>query len=142
MNNPSRSAWHAHADSDQPAPFPGDGIVRWVLQLPRLLRILLAGLLAVATTLAIFPVVDHLYVNVMFDPATVILPAFISAAAGALVYLAGWRLIVGTVGDLPPCRRAALFYLIFGAFILFLDVFLIVQGLSMVDWAAYAEGSV
>ncbi len=102
-----------------------------LLTLPRLLRIAIVLLLAIGTTLAIFPLVDRIYIQYFFASDTVILPSLVSAAVGALMYVSGWQLYVGTVGHTRPATRALWLYFAIGIAALLIDIGLIVQGISM-----------
>ena len=107
-----------------------------LLTLPRLLRIVIVLVLALATTLAVFPLVDRVYISYFMARETVIVPSLISAAAGAVMYLAGWRLYVGTVGSTRPATRALWLYLAVGSIALIIDIVLIIQGIMMLDSVA------
>ncbi len=100
-----------------------------VIRLPRALRVVIAALFALTTTLLLTPVIDLIYVDNFFDRSTVILPALISSALGLVVYVIGWRLIIGTVGETPAARPATLIYLLVGSLALALVIVLVVYGL-------------
>jgi hypothetical protein len=99
-----------------------------VLRLPRALRVLIAGVFALLTTLLLTPIIDLIYVNNFFNPSTVILPALVACSIGLVVYVIGWRLIIGTVGETLMVRPATLIYLIAGVLALALVVILVVYG--------------
>jgi amino acid transporter len=90
-------------------------IVERIVHLRRVTRIGLAALFALALTLALTPIVDRLYIDNFFNPATRGLPAMISTALGLVFYVVGWRLIIGYVGETPPARRAIFWYAALGA---------------------------
>jgi hypothetical protein len=103
-----------------PYPRAGDepawlSLAAQILKLPRLARILIAAIVALITALVASPVVDAIYLRYFYSPDTVIVPSLIAAALGLLMYVAGWRLIVGTVGDDSPISRSTLIYMAGGA---------------------------
>lgn len=87
-----------------------------ILMLPRFSRILLAGVFALATTLAISPIVDELYLQHFYSEATVVLPSLIAAAIGLVMYIIGWQLVVGTVGEDTEAKTAIVWYFVVGIF--------------------------
>lgn len=88
--------------------------VAGVVSLPRITRILIAGVFAVMTTLAVSPIVDEIYIRYLYSPSTVILPSFVSAGFGIVMYLVGWQLIVGVVGEAVEVRTAIVWYFVVG----------------------------
>jgi hypothetical protein len=100
-----------------------------VVNLPRLVRILLAAVFALSATLAVFPLVDYLYLSYMFTPDTRLLPSFVSAGIGVVTYLLGWWLIVGAAGSTPPSRPAVFWYVCVGVFLMLLVIVLSAFGL-------------
>lgn len=109
-SQPRRKNDHAPV-SDRAA---GGALLARILALPRMARIVIVALLALAAVLVASPVVDTVYLRYFYTPETVIVPSLVTAALGLLAYLAGWRLIVGTVGVQPESSRAAQVYLIAG----------------------------
>lgn len=103
-------------------------IVERVVQLPRAARIALAALFALALTLVITPLVDNLYVERFYDPATVGLPALVSTALGIVFYLVGWRQIIGYAGETPAARSSVFWYVVVGAAACALVIILVVFG--------------
>ncbi len=85
-----------------------------MLALPRLARILIAAIVALVTVLVASPVVDAIYLRYFYTPDTVIVPSLVAAGLGLLMYLVGWRLIVGTVGANSPISRGVLVYMVSG----------------------------
>jgi hypothetical protein len=65
-------------------------LVARILALPRLARVLLVGLFALAVTLSLSPLVDYIYIEYFFNMDTRILPALVSAAVGLGIYVLGW----------------------------------------------------
>ncbi|MDW8172598.1 MAG: hypothetical protein RML73_08950 [Anaerolineae bacterium] len=107
-----------------------------ILRLPRLTRILVVALVALLLVAAVFPLVDILYVNYFFATETIILPSLISVALGLIVYVWGWRSIVGTVGEpLEPTLSARVFVSL-ALLLILIDLVLILQGLAMTNWIA------
>lgn len=124
-----RPAFKSHLQEDFRRPFWNE-VVRFVVNLPRLARILLCAVLALATTFAVSPLVDYLYLSYMYTPETTVVPSLVSAGAGIVAYFFGWWLIIGPAGDAPPVRPAAFIYLCFGILMLALIIVLSVMGLS------------
>jgi hypothetical protein len=94
-----------------------DGWVAQVLGLPRITRLLIVVVFALAVTLALNPMIDWAYLEFIYTgeaSGTDVLPSLIAAAFGVTMYTAGWFLIIGTVGGSPPVRRSAGIYLIVG----------------------------
>jgi hypothetical protein len=105
-------------------------VVHRLLKLPRFARIVFAGIFALATTLAISPLVDYVYLRYMFTEESRLLPSLVSAGAGLGMYLIGWWLLVGGVDQLPPARRALLLYVMVSILIVGLVIILALAGLS------------
>ena len=108
-------------------------VIRWLLRLPRLVRILVVGMFALGVTLALFPVVDAIYLRFFFHESTRSVASLISAGIGLVMYMVGWQLIVGTVGEQPPARRVVLWYLVIGGLAILLSLLLIVQGVTILN---------
>ena len=104
------------------------GFIERIIRLPRLTRIIMAAVFALALTLVITPIVDGIYLSNFYDPGTREAPALISTALGVVFYLLGWRLIIGFAGDVPPANRAVLWYLGVGVLACVLVVGLVVFG--------------
>lgn len=116
-------------------------LTRRILQLPRLARVVLVALLALVVTLALSPMVDEVYFRLVFDTVTVfsvwlarVLPALLTAAVGLTMYMVGWWLIVGTVGETPAPRPAVLWYFGVGLLALVVVAFLLIRGVSLVNF--------
>lgn len=105
----------------------------WIARWPRLVRILIVALFALAVTLALSPLVDYLYDRFFFSMQTREVPSLVSASFGLLMYLLGWWLMVGTVGEKPEARAALLWYIGTGVAALLFVVFLLVRGVSLVN---------
>ncbi len=105
--------------------------VRWFLDRPRGIRILLVSLFALATTLALFPIVDEMYIRFIFDESTRLLPSLVSVGFGIVMYIGGWWLVVGTVGDERPVRPVIFWYLVIGILATLLVIILLLQGYAI-----------
>ncbi|MCU0513949.1 MAG: hypothetical protein MUE40_15440 [Anaerolineae bacterium] len=101
-------------------------------RVPRLLRILLAALAALAVTAVLFPLVDAVYVQFFFTPETRIVPSYVSVGAGALMYLAGWLLLVGPSGGGVSAHPALPVYVLVSLIAMFTLLVLLAQGISMI----------
>lgn len=108
-------------------------ILHWLVELPRLTRIIIAVFFSLTVIAVIFPVVDSLYIQFFFTENTRIVPSYVTAGVGLVMYLAGWYLIVGTVGEVPPIRRAIVWYLAVGVSSFILLVLLIIQGIVILN---------
>ncbi len=106
-------------------------IANVVVTLPRITRILIAGVFALASTLAVSPIIDDIYLDNFFTEETRWLPAMITAAIGLFMYLAGWRIIVGTVGEIVQPTRTVVWYLIVGLVAIFMVALWMFQLLTM-----------
>jgi len=104
-----------------------------LINLPRITRILIAAFFALMVTLAIFPVVDWVYLQYFYNPSSNTLASIVSAIFGAVMYGAGYLLIVGTIGEKPPARKAVLWYVVIGLIALIIVILLLLQGFSMTD---------
>jgi hypothetical protein len=89
-------------------------LARKILNWPRIIRILIIGIFAVAITAAVFPLVDYTYLTRFYDENYRILPSFVSTAIGIIMYVVGWWLLVGTRGEARPERLAVLVYMVLG----------------------------
>lgn len=112
------------------------GVQSRVAYLPRLVRILLAAGFAVAVLLAIFPLIDNIYVRYFFDLQTVILPSLVAVGIAGIMYIAGWYLLVGTIGDekiKQSASPALVIYFAIGLVAMLIDIILFLHGLSITD---------
>lgn len=98
----------------------------WLLHLPRLARILITGILALAVTLVLSLVI--FYQSLFYSSGLQLALMIFAAVMGLAMYLAGWQLIVGTVGQTPPARLAIIWYLGIGCLSIFLIVLWFLQG--------------
>lgn len=107
------------------------GIVRIMAAWPRVIRIPVVIVFALAATAAVFPLVDALYIRYLFVPGGIDVSAWISAAVGALTYIVGWRFFVGTRGEQPQANWITLLYLLLGGIFVVVVAVLFLQGLAM-----------
>jgi hypothetical protein len=119
---------HAMKNAAQPPQPFSLRLVNRVIGLPRLSRIALAVLFALAVTLAITPIVDSIYINSFFNESTRMAPALVSTLFGIAFYFLGWRLIIGFAGEQPQARPAVFFYIVFGALMVLLVLMLFIFG--------------
>lgn len=108
-------------------------LIAGLLDLPRVARIGLCTIFAVAVTFALFPLVDYLYLRYLFTMETRVLPAIVSAGFGLLIYMLGWWLIVGIRGGKPPARLLILWYVGAGTAALIFVIILAVFGISIAN---------
>ncbi len=103
-------------------------------RLPRLVRILLVGVFALAVTLSLSPLVDLIYDRYFFSAQTVIVPALVTATVGLIAYMLGWWLMVGTVGEQPEARAAMVWYFGIGVLAVIIVAYLILTGVSLLNF--------
>jgi hypothetical protein len=101
-----------------------------IFKLPRIVRIIIVAVFALSVTLIVSPLVDYIYLSAMYTPETTVLPSVISAIAGLGMYIFGWLLVIGTVGETPPTRRWVLLYVILGIIAVLLAIVLALNGVS------------
>lgn len=105
-----------------------------ISQLPRLARIGLAALFALAITLALSPLIDLIYDRYFFSTQTLIVPALVTTACGLIMYLLGWWLMVGTVGEKPTIRPALVWYFGIGLLAVVVVGYLLITGVSLLNF--------
>lgn len=86
-------------------------LVSNVLALPRITRILIAGVYALAVTLIITLVADKILGTTVSEETLVTTLSLIAAGIGILMYALGYFLIVGTIGEDLILRRASRIYI-------------------------------
>lgn len=96
------------------------GLISSILDLPRYIRLLIVVVFTLASTLAVFSVVDDIYIRFFFSEDTIIVPSLITAAIGLTMYVVGWFAMVGTVGEKPEPTPLVRIYLGFGILALIL----------------------
>ncbi len=118
-------------------------LVERIIGLPRVLRIVLVALLALAVTLALSPMIDDLYFRLVFESLYAtspdlarILPSLITASVGLAMYAVGWWLVIGTVGETPQFRLAVLWYVGLGLLALIVVVILVIRGVTLLNLLA------
>jgi hypothetical protein len=121
-------------DVKQPAPSRTRQMIDRIIMMPRVARIILVGVFALAVTLVLTPLIDIIYADNFFSQETLIVPALISAGCGAVMYLFGWWLIVGTVGEHPVPRPIILWYCLVGVFAVVMVIFLVIRGINLVTY--------
>ncbi len=104
---------------------------KWVVHLPRLARIVVDALFALAVTFAVSPLVDYIYLSYMYTDETRILPSLVSAGAGIIMYIMGWWLIIGNAGQTPPVRRGVVWFMIVG-----LAAVILIIALAAIGWTS------
>jgi len=118
-----------------------NGVVRAVLDLPRLLRIVLSAVFAAALVLLLHPLMDVWYYDTLYDFMLRNTTEYIArsgstyllATVGLLHYLAGWRLIVGTRGDKMRPRWPVFAYIVLSVLVIIANIGLILYGLSLLE---------
>ena len=104
-------------------------IITRLLNLPRLARILIAGVLALVIAFVITLVL--FYDGMFYNDNLISVYAVVVLVFGLAMYLSGWFLIVGTVGETPPVRPAIVWYLGIGLVSIVLLVLWIASTLSI-----------
>ncbi len=122
-----------------PSPTPHEdaaGVVRWLLHLPRMVRIVVCAIFAFAVTLGLTPIIDYLYLTFIYRDNSELerfiharAPAMIEVGLGLLMYVLGWIFIIGTRGETPPARPIVLWYFGIGVFAVFLVFLWMIQGM-------------
>lgn len=107
--------------------------MKLLLELPRPLRIVFVAFVAAALVLAVFALVDRIYIQYFLHPSTVILPSFISVGMGAIMYAWGYYLFVGTRGVKLGERRGRAVYLAVAFTVIVVNIVLIAYGVSLTD---------
>jgi hypothetical protein len=95
-------------------------LVTWILNLPRVTRICLVAGIAVYVTLAVSSLVDEIYLRFFFDESTRIVPSFVSVSIGLVMYVIGWKWVIGTIGESPQVETKIMWYFAICAFSLIL----------------------
>jgi hypothetical protein len=111
-------------------------MITWLLNLPRAARIGLVLMAALAVVLALFALIDRIYILYLMTPETVAWPSYVAAAIGLAMYTWGWMLFVSTRGAKLRVSRGMNLYLAVVAAAVCVDVALIIQGLFMTDLLA------
>jgi hypothetical protein len=137
MPTPSPSRLKPPSQPTQPPRQDLANLTRWILHLPRIIRIILCAVFSFAITLGINPIIDYLYVAFIYRDDTELelfihsrLPTFIEIGFGLLMYVFGWLYIIGTRGETPPARPAVLWYFGIGLLAVFLVFLWVIQGMA------------
>jgi len=102
-----------------------------LIQLPRLIRIVIALFFAAMVTLAIFSLVDHVYLRYFFTVETRMIPALVTVAIASVMYIWGWWGYIGTVNTTPSPSNHVLIYFGVGSIATITVIVLFVQGFSL-----------
>lgn len=105
-----------------------DQFVTRLVGFPRMIRIIIVAFFALMIVLAVFPLVDSIYLDYFFSPDTVVVPAIVTVAIGSLAYIFGWYVYIGTVGTIPPAKNRVLWYFVLGSVATIIVVGLFVYG--------------
>ncbi len=108
-------------------------LINRLVALPRVARVLIVALFALMVTLALSPLVDTIYLTYFYSYETRIIPSLVSASFGLVVYVIGWWLMVGTLGERPIARIALLWYCGTGLLALLVVVFLLLRGVTLLS---------
>lgn len=125
---PRKAGQPKHPPAREREPGLPTQIVAAVFAQPRMVRIVVVALFALAVTLVMSPIVDGVYLRYFFSRATRIVPSLVSAAFGSLMYLLGWWLLVGVEVDEVHSRWLVLWYLSLGLLALLLTIILSIIG--------------
>jgi hypothetical protein len=106
-----------------------DSLLGW----PRIVRIGLVAIFALCVTLSLSPMVDEIYMGFFFSPQTIILPSLVSAAFGLVMYITGWWLMIGTIGEKPAARLAIIWYFALGVAAVLVVVILLMRGITLLN---------
>ncbi|MBW4436033.1 MAG: hypothetical protein KME04_02790 [Pleurocapsa minor GSE-CHR-MK-17-07R] len=104
-----------------------------VLNLPRLARIVLVCLFAMAVTVLLIPLVDGIYLRSFYSPETAVLPSLIEAAFGLGMFVLGWVLLVGFAGQRPPARLPVALYFLAGCALVLVVILQLISGVLSVS---------
>lgn len=105
-------------------------VTQRIVGLPRGVRIVLVVLFAVALTLLVTPLAYSI-LRVDFFAATseeIFAPTLIAMVSGVVLYIVGWRLLVGFAGERPAPSTALLVYFVAGVAVCVLALVLVVIG--------------
>ncbi len=129
----SEKLQQGQAPQDAPVAL-SEKLVSRIVHLPRVIRVLIVGIFALAVTLAVSPLVDLIYDRYFFSMNTLMAPALVTAFLGLGMYLIGWWLIVGTVGETPPAHMRVLWYFSVGAGAVVIVTMLIILGIRLLNF--------
>lgn len=101
-----------------------------LVRLPRLIRIVIALFFATMVTLAISPLVDHIYLRFFFTTETVIVPAMVTVSIASIMYIWGWWGFVGTINTVPQASKYVFLYFVVGIVATISVIILFIQGIT------------
>jgi hypothetical protein len=101
--------------------------IRYMLKFPRYVRIAITTLFAVAVTLVIALLV--FYESIFYTSSLLNVLMMVCVVFGLAMYVAGWQLYIGPIGETPPARLAVLWYVGLGALAIFLVLLWFLQGI-------------
>jgi hypothetical protein len=137
MPTPSPSQLKPPSKPTEPPRQDMENLVRWLVNLPRITRIILCSIFSIAVTLGFTPIIDYLYISFIYRDDTELaqfihsrLPTFIEIGVGLVMYIVGWMYIIGTRGETPPARPIVLWYFGIGVLAVFLTFLWILQGMA------------
>lgn len=104
-----------------------------LVQLPRLIRIGIALFFAVMVALAIFSLVDHIYLRYLFTEETRMLPALVTVTIASIMYIWGWWGYIGVVNTTPAPTNFILGYFMVGIIATITVIVLVIQGFALVQ---------
>lgn len=104
-------------------------LVLSLLGLPRLLRVFIIAVFALAVTLVMSPIVDNVYLTYFFSMETRMIPSLVTVSFGAIMYAVGWWLVIAPDPDEPAARGLVLWYVALGLLALFLTIILTIIGI-------------
>jgi hypothetical protein len=104
-----------------------------LVDLPRLVRVLIVAFFAVMATLALMPLVDHIYIRFFYTAETVMVPSLVTVALASIMYIGGWWIYIGTVHTTPPARRRVLWYFAVGIAVTIIVIVLLIMGVSILN---------
>jgi hypothetical protein len=108
-------------------------MVKWLYDLPRLGRIAFVSLVALSSVLAIFALVDRVYIMFFFNQATIILPSFFMIGLGSAMYIWGWLILVGTRNTKIEVHKSFQLYLLIAIIGFIVNVVLLIHGFTLTD---------
>lgn len=110
-----------------------ENLTQRLVQLPRFIRLLIAVFFSVMVTLAVSPLVDHIYLRFFFTVETVMIPALVTVTIGSTMYIWSWRIYIGVVNTIPPSEKRVLWYFGVGMTATIIVIVLLVQGVSILN---------
>jgi hypothetical protein len=100
-----------------------------LLNLPRVVRILIVGVFALAVTLIVALVA--FYESIFYSDTLQFILYVVATVLGLVMYVIGWYLIVGTVDTTPPVRQAVWWYVVLGTLAIVLIILSVIQAATI-----------